>query len=78
MTAVQEIIQWTIENAFNVTAEDGTKYIAIDHEEMRENFDKWLEKEKKQFDLSLLKKAYDLIPDGTSHPDLCLIKNAIF
>ena len=47
-TVLQEIIQWTIENAFNVEAHDGTKYIAIDHEEMRTKFDEWLNKEREQ------------------------------
>lgn len=47
-TVLQELIQWTIENAFNVESQDGTTYIAIDHEEMRAKFDEWLEKEKKQ------------------------------
>ena len=47
-TVLQEIIQWTIENAFNVEAQDGTNYIAIDHEEMRIKFDEWLQKDKQQ------------------------------
>ncbi len=47
-TALQELIQWTIENAFNIEGQDGVKYIAIDHEEMRKHFDTWLEKEKEQ------------------------------
>jgi len=47
-TALQELIQWTIENAFNVEAQDGTTYIAIDHEEMRTKFDEWLEEEREQ------------------------------
>jgi hypothetical protein len=29
-------------------------------------------------DVSLLRKAYDLIPDGTSHKDLVEIKQALF
>jgi hypothetical protein len=47
-TVLQEIIQWTIENAFNVEGQDGNEYIAIDHEEMRAKFDEWLQKEKRQ------------------------------
>jgi hypothetical protein len=47
-TVLQELIQWTIENAFNVEAQDGTTYIAIDHEEMRTKFDEWLEEEREQ------------------------------
>jgi len=47
-TVLQEIIQWTIENAFNVEAQDGTNYVAIDHEEMRTKFDEWLQKDKHQ------------------------------
>jgi hypothetical protein len=47
-TILQELIQWTIENAFTVEAQDGTHYVAIDHEEMRAKFDDWLEKEKQQ------------------------------
>ena len=56
MTIVQEIINWTIKNAFNVEDQDGTKYIVIDHEEMRLHFDNWLEKEKKQIQKSKTKK----------------------
>lgn len=47
-TALTKLIKWTIENAFNITAQDGTKYIAIDHEELRENFDYWLKLERGQ------------------------------
>jgi hypothetical protein len=47
-TVLQEVIKWTLENAFNVEAQDGTNYIAIDHEEMRTKFDEWLEKERDQ------------------------------
>ena len=47
-TALHELIQWTIENAFNVESQDGTTYIAIDHEEMRTKFDEWLKKERDQ------------------------------
>ena len=47
-TVLQELIQWTIENAFNVEAQDGTHYIAIDHEEMRTKFEEWLQKEREQ------------------------------
>ena len=42
------MIEWCIANAFNIEAQEGTKYVAIDYEEMRENFPKWLEIEKKQ------------------------------
>lgn len=64
-TAMQELIQWTIENAFNVEAQDGTNYIAIDHEEMRTKFDKWLEQEKRQainFHIETIKQG--LIEEG--------------
>lgn len=37
-TALQELIEWTIENAFNIEAQDGTVHITIDHEEMRTKF----------------------------------------
>jgi len=47
-TVLQELIQWTIENAFNIEAQDGTTYIAIDHEEMRTKFDEWLKRDKQQ------------------------------
>ena len=47
-TALHELIQWTIENAFNVESQDGTTYIVIDHEEMRTKFDEWLKKERDQ------------------------------
>lgn len=42
-SVVKEIIKWSIENAFNIQTKDGTHYISIDYEEMRENFDEWLE-----------------------------------
>jgi hypothetical protein len=47
-TVLQELIKWTLENAFSVTAEDGTSIIAIDHEEMRDKFNEWLKKEEEQ------------------------------
>lgn len=47
-TAVQEIIQWSKENAFNVKSQDGNSYIAIDYEEMRTKFEEFLEKERFQ------------------------------
>lgn len=47
-TPMQKLIDWATENAFNVTAEDGTTYIAIDAEEMRLNYDMWLLEEKEQ------------------------------
>lgn len=52
-TSLQDLIQWTIENAFNIEGQDGTKYVAIDHEELRQHFDKWLQKEKE-----IIIKAY--------------------
>jgi 23S rRNA maturation-related 3'-5' exoribonuclease YhaM len=58
-TVLQELIQWTIENAFNVEAQDGTTYIAIDHEEMRNKFDGWLEKEKEQIIQAFLKGKFE-------------------
>jgi len=51
-TALQEMIQWTLENAFYIKGQDGVKYVAIDHEEMRKHFDNWLEIEKKQIVLA--------------------------
>lgn len=57
-TVLQELIQWTIENAFNVEAQDGTNYIAIDYEEMRTKFDTWLEKEKKQVSNSVVNEDF--------------------
>jgi triosephosphate isomerase len=48
MTVLQKVIQWTIENAENIESVSGYTYIVIDHEEMRENFDKWIEEEKQQ------------------------------
>jgi hypothetical protein len=49
-TALEDLIQWTIENAFNIEGQDGTKYVAIDHEEMRLKFNEWLKKEKQQIE----------------------------
>lgn len=47
-TVVQQIIQWCLQHAFNIQSQDGTNYIAVDLEEMRENFDEWLQKDKNQ------------------------------
>jgi hypothetical protein len=47
-TTLEKLIQWTIENAFNIETQSGEKFIAIDYEDMKENFPEWLEKEKKQ------------------------------
>lgn len=58
-TVLQELIQWTIENAFNVEAQDGTTYIAIDHEEMRNKFDEWLNKEKEQIIQAFLRGKFE-------------------
>ncbi len=48
MTVLQEVIQWTIENARNIEDQAGNHWIAIDHEEMRTKFEEWLEMEKSQ------------------------------
>ena len=48
LTAMQTIIEWCIKNAFNVEGQDGTKYIAIDYEDMKKEFDELLAKEKEQ------------------------------
>lgn len=40
-TGLEKAIQWCIENAFNIEGQDGTKYVAIDYEDLRTNFDKW-------------------------------------
>lgn len=64
-TVLQELIQWTIENAFSVEAQDGTIYIAIDHEDIRTKFDEWLEKDKQQsvdFHIGVVKAG--LIAEG--------------
>lgn len=47
-TAMTELIEWGILNAFNIEGQDGTKYVAIDYEEMKDQFDYLLEKEKQQ------------------------------
>lgn len=52
VTSMQELIKWTTNNAFNIEGQ----YIAIDLEEMRAEFDKWLELEKEQI--------YDAHTDG--------------
>mgnify|MGYP001597489234 CR=1 FL=1 len=45
-TPIRELIEWCIKNAFNVESQDGIKYVAIDYEEMRKEFDALLKKEK--------------------------------
>jgi broad-specificity NMP kinase len=47
-TALQELEEWCIANAFNIEGQDGTKYLAIDYEEMRQLFDNLLAQEKQQ------------------------------
>ena len=44
-TALSDLIQWSIENAFNIEGQDGIKYVALDYEEMCLNFDDWIQKE---------------------------------
>lgn len=63
-TSLQNLIDWTIEHAFNIEGQDGTKYVAIDHEEMRLKFDEWLEKEKQ-----IIIKAYRTGYDESGHLD---------
>lgn len=62
-TGLQELIQWTIENAFNVESQDGTNYTVIDLEEMRTKFDDWLEKEKEQKNSELSPVLYPQLKD---------------
>ena len=47
-TSVGELIQWCILNAFNIEGQDGTKYVAIDYEEMQSQLDYFVKKEKDQ------------------------------
>jgi hypothetical protein len=47
-TAINELIGWCILNAFNIESQDGTKYMAIDYEEMQSQLDYFIEKEKYQ------------------------------
>ena len=64
-TSMNELIQWCIINAFNIEGQDGTKYIAIDYEEMKDQFDYLLEKERKQmidFHIGVMKDG--LIHEG--------------
>jgi len=78
-TTVQEIIQWTLENAFNIEDQAGVKFIAIDFEEMREKFDEWLEKEKKQhidFHLKTVKVGIKKEGDKLQKGDTALIRES--
>ena len=64
-TSMNELIQWCIINAFNIEGQDGTKYIAIDYEEMKDQFDYLLGKERKQmidFHIGVMKDG--LINEG--------------
>jgi hypothetical protein len=45
-TPVKTIIQYIIENAFNVETQAGVKFIAVDGEDMRENYEEWLDLER--------------------------------
>lgn len=49
-TAMQQLIEFCISEAFNVEGQDGTKYLAIDYEELRERFPELLEKEREQIE----------------------------
>lgn len=75
-TSLQDLIQWTLENAFNIEGQDGTLYVTIDHEEMRLKFDEWLEKEK-QIIVTAYKTGYlesghlDYYPDKHSKEYYC-------
>ena len=48
MLVVEDIIQWIKENSFTVESTDGIVYTAIDYDEIKENFDDWLQKEREQ------------------------------
>jgi hypothetical protein len=45
-TPIQTLIDYCIKNAFNIEGQDGTKYIAIDYDELKLNFDFLLGMEK--------------------------------
>lgn len=59
---MEQLIQWCIANAFNVEGQDGTKYIAIDYEDMKEKFPNLLETEKKQ-----IVEAFDAGVNSAAH-----------
>lgn len=67
LTAMQELIDWTIKNAFDITGQCGTKYMAIDHEEMRLKFDKWMESEKEQIIIAYLNGNREEFYDGSEY-----------
>ena len=58
LTPIQELIEICKSNAFNITAEDGSKYISIDYDDLRKHFDELLEKEK-QVIVDAYEKAYE-------------------
>ena len=47
-TAMDEFIQYCMENAENVESQCGNKMVVVDYELMRDEFERLLEKEKQQ------------------------------
>mgnify|MGYP000184473369 CR=1 FL=1 len=47
-TAIQKLIEWCKQNAFNIEDQSGVKYVVIDYEEMKLLFPQLEENEKQQ------------------------------
>ena len=64
-TAMRDLIQWCIENAFNIEDQCGTKYVSIDYEEMRKEFHALLKKEEEQIKQAVIYGNIQECYDGT-------------
>ena len=47
-TSMKQLLCWCVINSYNVEGQDGTKQVVIDFEELVEQFDYFIEKEKEQ------------------------------
>ena len=73
-TVLQEINEWTTENAFNVEAQDGEKYVVVDIGEMRKKFDEWVKKEKPTEKPNQLRRALIELHEHKIDIDVAYVK----
>ena len=73
-TVLQEINEWTTENAFNVEAQDGEEYVVVDIGEMRKEFDEWVKKEKPTEKPNQLRRALIELHEHKIDIDVAYVK----
>lgn len=62
-TALTELIEWAKANAFNVEYQSGNFYVSVDFEEMKEQFDRLLAKEREQLESMYIQGREDYVLD---------------